>query len=77
MRTFKNGVSWYTSGIAKVKINFPEDDICCKWCPFCRSENDLERFWCRLTNRMIYNPYIGLSDDCPIEFESEETENGK
>ena len=72
MKKFESGVKWYTTGQAVVDIYFPEDDICCKWCPFCRSESDLGRFWCRLNNKMIYNPFTGIGDNCPIDFESEE-----
>lgn len=69
-KQFDKGVRFYTSGIASVSINFPEDDISCHWCPHCRSESDLLRHWCRLTNNMIYNPYvIGLPETCPIKFE--------
>lgn len=71
MKSFKNGVSWYTRGTAIVDVHFPEDDVCCSWCPFCRAENDLGRFWCRLTNQMIYNPYTERDDDCPIILENE------
>lgn len=72
MKDFKNGVKWYATGTAEINVHFPEGDICCKWCPFCRSESDLGRFWCRLTHNMIYNPYVDISENCPIKFESEE-----
>lgn len=72
MKQFENGVKWYTKGIAEIEINFPENDVTCKWCPFCRSESDLGRFWCRLNNAMLYNPYGGIGEKCPIKFESEE-----
>lgn len=75
MKSFKNGVSWYTDGKAVVDIHFPENDVCCSWCPFCRSENDLNRFWCRLTNTMLYNPFVNIASNCPIEFTRKENEN--
>ena len=67
MKSFDKGVSYYTVGYATIKINFPEDDVCCNWCQFCRSESDLKRFWCRLTNKMIYNPFVPeLPEWCPV-----------
>lgn len=69
---FKNGVLWFTKGTANIQVNFPEDKVACQYCPFCRSENDLKRFWCRLTNTMIYNPFIPeLPENCPVEFTGE------
>lgn len=68
---FENGVKYYTPGIVKLKIHFPENEISCNWCPFCRAEDALKRYWCRLTNEMIYNPYSGLADGCPIRFKEE------
>ena len=68
MAKFDKGVLWFTSGIAKVPIHFPEAEIKCQYCPFCRSESELQRYWCRLTNDMIYNPSAGILESCPIEF---------
>lgn len=62
---FPNGVSYFTDGEISLTVHFPEDKVKCHYCPFCRSENDLNRYWCRLTNKMIYNPYtLGLPDGC-------------
>lgn len=71
MSDFKDGVQWFTVGEAHFNVFFPEDKIRCQYCPFCRSESDLNRFWCRLTNSMIYNPYLDPPDTCPIEFTGE------
>ena len=43
-KNFDNGVSFYTHGTATIDIYFPENDVRCIWCPFCRSEADLNRF---------------------------------
>lgn len=65
---FENGVSYFTKGVAEITVNFPEDFVSCQFCPFCRGESDLKRYWCRLTNNMIYSPFgVGLPDGCPIE----------
>lgn len=72
MKQFENGVKWFVKGKACIDIFFPEGEIRCQYCPFCRAENDLKRFWCRLTNAMIYNPFTPeLPEICPIEFTGE------
>lgn len=64
---FKNGVSWFLKGKPDIDVWFPEGKTQCHYCPFCRAESDLKRYWCRLTNQMIYNPYQAeLPDYCPI-----------
>lgn len=68
-RSFPNGIQHYTKGTAYVKISFPETQLICRWCPFCRAEKELERFWCRLTNEMIYDPFYTIGLNCPIVFE--------
>lgn len=73
MKTFESGVSFYTKGHARIEVAFPEDEIKCQYCMFCRTEKDLNRFWCRLTNEMIYNPFsYHLGEQCPIKFNEEE-----
>lgn len=67
-KTFDNGVSYYVSGTTHVNIHFPEGDIVCKWCPFCRCESELGRYWCRLTNDMLYSVNTHIGDNCPIKF---------
>lgn len=74
MKDFKNGVGYYTSG--KLEIHFPEDDICCMWCPMLREEFSgyYKRHFCKRTGEFIPAPtnMIGLS--CPIDFERENEE---
>ena len=72
-KNFDKGVSFYTEGKAEISIFFPENDVRCLWCPFCRAEDAFGRFWCRLTNRMVYNPnYAELPEFCPIKIVKEE-----
>ena len=71
MNKFENGVKFYRKGQAAVTVHFPENEVSCNWCPFCRAEDTLKRYWCRLTNDMIYNPYAGRNSSCPIHFEEE------
>lgn len=73
MGAFKNGVRWYTTATAAVKVAFPEGEVYCRWCPHCKPETALERFRCHLTGKMIYNPsYMGLPDGCPLVIDKEE-----
>lgn len=71
-KEFPQGVRFYTSGTARVRIHFPEQSVRCQYCPFCRSEKELERYWCRLTNEMLYDPFNLIGGDCPIDFDKEE-----
>lgn len=71
-KKFENGVTYFTRGVALIAVNFPEEEVKCQYCQFCRSESDLERFWCRLTNHMIFNPMAaGLPEWCPVELTGE------
>lgn len=70
---FERGVKFYTKGIAVVEIHFPESEVKCTWCRFCRKD-DMGRHWCRLTNEMIYNPAAGLGEECPIVFKENDDE---
>lgn len=65
-------VSHYTTATATVKVNFPNDDVCCAWCKYCRSDEGLGRYWCRLTESMIYLPFLTVGDSCPLEFKERE-----
>lgn len=65
---FPGGISYYTEGIAYIPVYFPEDKVKCQYCPFCRSEKELERWWCRLNNEMLYDPFSGIGDKCPMVF---------
>lgn len=68
----ENGVAWYTTAKTTVTVYFPEGDVCCQWCPWCRSEGDLRRYWCRLTNDMVYLPESGILPSCPLKIVEEE-----
>ena len=72
MKQFENGIGYYTKMHADIMVAFPEDCVCCRYCPFCRAEKELGRFWCRLTNDMLYCPEMkGLPEGCPLREEKE------
>ena len=54
MKQFAGGVSYYTR--ASVQIGFPEDDICCHWCPFLASAYKLDREFCKKTGEILLAP---------------------
>ena len=72
MGRFDRGINYYTKGKAVIDVSFPEDAVCCQYCRFCRTETELKRYWCRLTNEMIYNPFSPYrGEKCPVVFEGE------
>lgn len=72
MKDFTRGVSWYTKGF--VEIGFPEDDICCHWCPMLAVDVKADRAWCRKTGEYLVAPKLFVGQMCPVKFE---LENGK
>lgn len=68
MKQFVNGVSYYTKATAQVA--FPEDDICCHWCPFLQSDYKLDRERCGKTGEVLIAPKFEIGYMCPLKFES-------
>jgi hypothetical protein len=74
MGRFDRGVQWYTQGVAKIPVSFPEDAVCCQWCPFLRADSGGMRYRCMLTDNIIYS--IGTrGESCPVVIE--EDDNGR
>ena len=69
MKEFRNGVRFYTK--ASVEIGFPEDDLCCHWCPFLTNDYKLNRERCGKTGEVLIAPLHGLGYFCPLKFEEE------
>ncbi|MEG2575775.1 MAG: hypothetical protein RSA41_07065 [Christensenella sp.] len=68
---FEKGVRFYTKGTVVLEVPFPEDEVYCRWCPWCRSERESSRHRCALTNEILYTLDF-RSDGCPIEIPSME-----
>lgn len=68
MKDFSNGVKYYTGGMCQ--INFPEDDICCHWCPMMGVESKTDRTYCRRTGEYLVAPKFTIGNQCPIIFDS-------
>ena len=73
MKQFRSGVSYYTFGM--VCVHFPEDDLCCAWCPLMTSDVT-KRERCNLTGEILLAPKDTIGIHCPIKFEKE-NEDGK
>ena len=70
MKKFIEKVAYYTSG--NVPIHFPEDDVCCHWCPLMGTESRTDREYCRRTGEYLTAPQHTIGSFCPIEFKKEE-----
>ena len=68
MKEFRNGVSYYTK--ATVQVGFPEDDICCHWCPLMTRDPNL-RDVCGKTGEILLAPKHTIGFQCPLNFENE------
>lgn len=67
MRDFSRGVSYYTRGT--VEVGFPEDDVCCRWCPLLRVELKTDRSYCCKTGEYLVSPSFFVGQLCPIVFD--------
>lgn len=67
-KDFPNGVLHYTTLKGEIEVHFPEDEVKCVHCPYCRCEKDLGRYWCRISGELIFNPNsYRLGRSCPFE----------
>ena len=65
MKNFDKGVSYYT--IATVEVGFPEDDVCCHWCPIMTRDPNL-RDVCGKTGEILLAPKHTIGFNCPLIF---------
>lgn len=66
MARFDKGVAWYTRGRLTVDVAFPEDAVCCKYCPYLRADANGARLKCAATGDILYSIET-VGDGCPIE----------
>lgn len=66
MRDFSRGVSYYTRGT--VEVGFPENDVCCRWCPMMGMELKIDRAYCKKTGEYLTAPNFDIGANCPIKF---------
>lgn len=75
MKKFDNGVTYYT--MATVNIPFPENDVCCHWCPLLGKEVISNRDYCKRTGEFLVSPKDIIGCQCPLEFITEaRSDNG-
>lgn len=72
----RDGVGWYTKGLATLLVYFPEDMTTCQWCPYVRNEDSLKRHRCLLTGEYLPFPFTSRGNECPVDLEGGEEENG-
>lgn len=68
MKDFSRGVRYYTK--ATVEIGFPEDDVCCHWCPLMTRDPNL-RDVCGKTGEILLAPKHSTGFSCPLRFKEE------
>lgn len=71
MKDFSRGVRYYTK--ATVEIGFPEDDVCCAWCPLMTRDPNL-RDVCGKTGEILLAPKHSTGFNCPLRFKEESDE---
>ena len=76
MASIKNGCTKYITTELTIEVGFPEDQVVCDLCDFCRSENAGTRFRCILTAEILAFHNKGIGRRCPLDLpktnESEE-----
>ena len=62
---FDRGVTRYTMCNLDINIPFPEDEVKCRWCPFIKHYDNIDRDRCSLTDEILYTrEFTGLK--CPL-----------
>lgn len=65
MPKFDRGVSYYTFAETTITVGFPEDELKCKWCPFIKHYDGLDRNKCGLTEDILFSTELrGIN--CPL-----------
>lgn len=72
MDRFANGVSFFTHKV--LDISFPEDVVCCYYCPLLYKDK-LDRPICKRTDEIIINIMSSTGNLCPLQA-IEEVKNG-
>ena len=65
MGRFDKGVTSYTFAEATIQVAFPEDETKCKWCPYIRHYDGIDRDKCALTEEILFSREI-IGYKCPL-----------
>ncbi len=71
----QNGsVQYYTKGKYETIVNFPEKDVACRHCPYCRYRitNGSRIYICSLTYETLISPGRSIGALCQLKFKKEE-----
>ncbi len=66
MKDFSKGVTYYTK--ATVEIGFPEDQVCCDFCPMLET---YARKQCRRTGEYLMDTKASVGFYCPLKLQGE------
>ena len=69
-KEFPDGIRYYTMAKATITVAFPENRVLCQYCPHCRAEQALGRYFCRLTGDILYTPFDGVGENCPLKIKN-------
>ena len=64
-KRFDSGVSYYTIAECEIQVNFPEDAVCCQYCPFLRHYDGINRDKCSLMEEILVSREI-IGQRCPL-----------
>jgi hypothetical protein len=64
-RKYENGVTQFTFAEATIQVHFPETDVCCRWCPFLKHYDSMDRDKCALTEEILYSKET-RGYNCPL-----------
>ena len=62
---FDRGVTSYTFAECTIQVAFPEQEVKCKWCPFVRHYDSLNRDKCAITENILYSTEL-IGFNCPL-----------
>ena len=62
---FDKGVNSYTYAECTVEVAFPEDEVKCRWCPFLRHYDNIDRDRCQLTDEILFSREL-IGQRCPL-----------
>lgn len=64
-KRYDNGVTSFTYATAEIQVAFPETDVCCRWCPFLKHYDSMDRDKCGITEEILFSKeYRGYK--CPL-----------
>lgn len=65
MANFDKGVDFYTFADLETRQGFPENEVKCRWCRYCKEEFGLKRHICINTHEMLYS-IDTRGQECPL-----------